>query len=566
MSQKLTPIQRFWGLLKPNNRDIRNIYIYAFFTGLVGLSLPLGVQAIVNLIQSGQVSTSWIVLVTFVVLGVAFSGVLQIIQMRITENIQQDIFTRSAFEFAYRIPKIQLEELKNKYAPELVNRFFDTLTVQKGLPKLLIDFTSAILQITFGLVLLSFYHPIFILFSLILGLLIGIIMQFTARPGLETSIKESTYKYKVAYWLEEVARVTNSFKMAGKTSLPLNHTDKHVKQYLIHRDSHFKVIISQFSFLILFKVVVIAGLLGLGGYLVIEESMNIGQFIAAEIIILLIISSVDKVIQSIETIYDVLTSLEKIGQLTDLKIESTEGFLMENLDCKDGLGMALKSISHRYHNLPNYSLQNLNIDIKPGEKVVVTGPNGSGKTTLTNIISGLIKPSEGEFLIQEIPYDNLELESIRDVVGSFLEHEKIFAGSLWDNVTLGRETATVANFTWAIKNVGLNDFVNHLPHGFETELNPSNEGLSNSVIQKILLARAIVIKPQLLVVEEPLKYLDEKERNHLINFLTDSANSWTLIATSTVPYFINAAETAIHLDNGKVVSIKNNKLKTTTAC
>ena len=226
-----TPLNRLWMLLKPDSLDIRNIYIYAVFSGLVSLTLPLGIQAIVNLIQGGEISTSWVILVIIVVGGVAAAGIMQILQLRITERLQQKIFTRAAFEFAYRIPKIRLEQLYKQYAPELMNRFFDTLTVQKGLPKILIDFTAAALQVVFGLILLSFYHPFFIVFSLVLALLIVAIIQFTARQGLQTSLKESKHKYSVAYWLEEIARAAPSFKLAGQTTLPLNKTNEKVETY-----------------------------------------------------------------------------------------------------------------------------------------------------------------------------------------------------------------------------------------------------------------------------------------------------------------------------------------------
>ncbi|GAK89280.1 HlyB/MsbA family ABC transporter [Nonlabens ulvanivorans] len=119
----LTAWQRLVRMLKLDKKDVRQIFYYAIFAGLVGLSLPLGIQAIINLIQGAQISTSWIILVILVTLGVAFGGVLQLMQIRITENIQQKIFTRSSFEFAYRFPKIKMSELHGIYPPELANRF-----------------------------------------------------------------------------------------------------------------------------------------------------------------------------------------------------------------------------------------------------------------------------------------------------------------------------------------------------------------------------------------------------------------------------------------------------------
>lgn len=200
-SKTISPTERFWRLLQPDSKEIRDIYIYSIFNGLVYLTIPLGIQTIINLIQGGRVSTAWVILVILVVFGIALIGVFQIFQLRITENLEQKIFTRASFEFAYRIPKIKMEELYKHYAPELMNRFFDTLTVQKGLSKILIDFSIASLQIFFGLILLSFYSSFFVIFGFILVLLVGAIFYFTAHKGLVTSLEESKHKYRLVHWL-----------------------------------------------------------------------------------------------------------------------------------------------------------------------------------------------------------------------------------------------------------------------------------------------------------------------------------------------------------------------------
>jgi ABC-type bacteriocin/lantibiotic exporter with double-glycine peptidase domain len=260
---------------------------------------------------------------------------LQISQLKITENLQQKIFSRAAFEFAYRIPKIKMEAIYKQYAPELMNRFFDVISVQKGLSKILIDFSMASIQVLFGLVLLSLYHPFFIFFSMILIFLLFIIFRYTAKKGLMTSLRESKHKYTVANWLQEVARTHMTIKLAGKTDLPVQRVDKATGEYINARDDHFKILMQQYFLMVGFKVIIGAGLLVVGSILVMEQQMNIGQFVASEIIILLVLSSVEKLILSLETIYDVLTSLEKIGQVTDMELESNEGMLINNED-KEG--------------------------------------------------------------------------------------------------------------------------------------------------------------------------------------------------------------------------------------
>ncbi|MFY8110575.1 MAG: ABC transporter transmembrane domain-containing protein, partial [Flavobacterium sp.] len=339
----MTPLQRYFKLLLLDKKDVYQIIFYAIFAGLVSLSLPLGIQAIINFIQSGRVTVSWVVLVVFVVIGVALVGILSLMQLRITENLQQKIFVRSSFEFAARLPRIKFEELYDSYPPELANRFFDTMTIQKGTSKLLIDFSAALLQILFGIILLSFYHPYFIMLGFLLLVLLYLIFKYSYFIGLENSLKVSKYKYKVAGWLQEMARNNYSFRKERNYDFALQKNDKFASEYLNYRESLFNVLKRQFSHLIVFKIIITASLLSIGGYLVISQEMNIGQFVAAEIIILLVINSVEKIILGLETLYDVLTAVEKIGLVTDLTMEEDTNY--EANKCFHAITLSTESLS-----------------------------------------------------------------------------------------------------------------------------------------------------------------------------------------------------------------------------
>lgn len=227
-----TPLQKFFRMLYPNRREIKHLYIFAVTSGLIALSLPLGIQSIINLIQGGEISASWILLVTIVILGFIFSGGLQVVQMKITEDLQKDIFARSAFEFVIRIPKIKMDVMERHYAPELMNRFFDTVIIQKGVAKILLEFTTAALQILFGLILLSFYHSFFIVFSVLVIFIAFIIGNYIFKRGLNSSLNESKYKYQVAYWLEELARTFTTFKLESSSPIPIRNADNLVMSYL----------------------------------------------------------------------------------------------------------------------------------------------------------------------------------------------------------------------------------------------------------------------------------------------------------------------------------------------
>ena len=552
----LSPFQRFQRLLKVDKKEIYQVYVYAFFNGLVNLSLPLGIQAIINLIQGGEISTAWVIIVSFVIIGIAITGILQLLQLRIVENISQKIFTRASFEFAYRIPRIKHRELYNYYAPELANRFFDTLTIQKGLPKILIDFSLASFQIIAGLVVLSMYHPFFVLFGIALVALVYTILAFIGPRGLKTSLQESKYKYSIAFWLEEIARTKISFKLASDQDIALKKTDERVKDYLQAREGHFKVLILQFLQLIGFKVLVATGLLVIGSLLVFNQEMNIGQFVAAEIIIILIISSVEKLINSLESIYDVLTALEKIGYVTDMELDNDEGMKLDNITGPSCV--ALENVSFSFPGSNDLILKDVSMRIPAGESVAIVGPSGSGKSTLMHLISGIYEPTKGNIRYSNLSMQSLDVAQLRKILGFSLSNNQVFLGNLLDNITMGRDHCAIQEVMWAINMVNLDEFVSLLPQGLDTELDPEGVRLPRSVTNKINLARAIVTKPQMLLLEDPLDHVPSDEKELIIKRLT-AYEKWNIIITTVDPLWTKYIDNKIVLVDGKIAatSFKN---------
>ena len=547
----MTPLKRFYNLLELDKKDVSQIVFYAIFSGLISLSLPLGIQAIVNFIQSGRVSASWIVLIFLVVIGVALIGVLSIMQLRITENLQQKIFVRSSFEFASRLPKIKFEALYNTYPPELSNRFFDTIAIQKGTSKLLIDFSAAILQIAFGIILLSLYHPFFIVFGLMLFALLYFIFKFSYNSGLETSLKESKFKYKVASWLQEVARNNFSFRNELNYDYALQKNDNLVKEYLLYREKHFNIIKRQFLQLVIFKIIITASLLSIGGFLVLGQQMNIGQFVAAEIIILLVINSVEKIILGLETFYDVLTSVEKIGQVTDLELEPEQE--IRNESCVSEFLLETEDLNFNFPNSKVNILKDVTLKINQGDKIIIDGENGSGKTTLIRILSGLLEPTSGTFFINDNTFRKVDLKQFRNQIGTIIQGESPFEGTIQENITFNDASISFDDLKWAISGVQLGGYLKTLPNGLDTRVFPEGRQLSSSNAQKILLARSIVHRPKILFYEDPTDTMDENVANEIIDFITDPKNKWIVIVSSKNPYWKTKCNRLITMKNGEII-------------
>ncbi len=547
-----TPVKRLLRLLSLEKRDIAYIYFYALIIALISLTLPLGIQTMMELVAGGVIFNSIVLLISFVIVGILAAGALQTLQYSLVEVIERRIFVKAAMEFGYRIPRVRTEALTNYYAPELMNRFFDVLTLQKGLPKFLIDIAGSTLQILFGLLLLSFYHPFFVFFGVGVMVALVLMVYWTGPAGLRASIVESKYKYKVAHWLEELARTLESFKMAGHTSLPLSKMEYLVNNYLYYRKKHFKVLMVQFANIIGFKTITTGGLLIIGSILVIDRQITLGQFVASEIVIILILGAIEKLISSLSTIFDMLTAVDKIGYVTDLPLERKSGiFFPKNTE---GISLKIRNLKYKYPHSSNYILKGLNLDVKSGERICIAGFNNAGKNTFANVISGLLESYEGIIAINNISMREISLSSLRDVVASNFSTNDIFEGSVLDNIQMGRSNISYQDVVWAVESMGLTDTIHALSDGLQTELVAGAKSFPQSVLIKLTIARCIAEKPKLLILNDFLHFLEKEERLRVLQFLNDKKNPWTLICVSNDPTILTTCDRIILMKEGEVIA------------
>lgn len=549
-----SPMERFWRLIVTESRDIYYIYIYAVVAGILSLTTPLGVQAIIGLVSGGLILEPVVVLIGFVIVATLVSGFLQVMQVRIVETLQQRIVTRAAFEFSYRIPRISLEALSKKYAPELMNRFFDILTVQKGLAKVLTDMLAAVLQIFFGLILLTFYHPFFIFFGFFLILVLYFIFRLTGPNGLKTSIQESTYKYKMVHWLQEIARTLSTFQLAGFTNLSVYKMDEHVTHYLKKREAHFRVLIIQYYSIVLFKTIITGGILILGSFLVINNQITLGQFVASDIVIITILAAVEKIILNLDVVYDILTALEKIGQVTDIPLVQSGGVILAS-GSDAGYEIQAANLRYRYPDAPRYALNGIDFHIRPGEKIAILGRTSSGKTTFVNILAGLYPSYEGIVIYDGYSLRDVNINSLRDNIGDNLSGADIFDGTILENISVGKSTVTIIEAKWALEMVGLYEYVLNLPNGVHTHLVAGGKQLSSGVAKKIILARTLAEKPKMVIFDDFLYSLEAAFQEKIIDYMFDKTNTVTVVAVSQNPYLLRKSDRIFIMDEGKILKI-----------
>ena len=378
-------------------------------------------------------------------------------------------------------------------------------------------------------------------------------LNFTA--GLETSLKESKYKYRVAHWIQEIARNHLSFKSKNVFEFSLQKNDKIVSKYLVQRENHFAILRRQFIQLTGFKVLVTAGLLIIGGILVLNQQMNIGQFVAAEIIILTIITAVEKLFSGLELFYDVLTSLEKLGTVVDMEIETEKTNPNYQLE-DDPLIIETNNVCFKFPDSESPVLQNINLKIEPNDCVLIEGENGSGKTTLLRILSRLIEPSLGNVFINNVNYKKFAVEDYQSKIGIITINDTLFEGTILENITCKNPKITNQKLKEVTDNLDLTNYIKRLPLGFDTRVYAEGKQINSSIIQKILLARCIINEPKILFLEEPLSKVDPKQSNQIIDYLTDKKHDWTLVIISQNDYWATKVNKRFILEKGEIISKK----------
>ena len=543
------PQARLWELLRPERRDLIRVVEFAIGVGLLGLATPVAVQALVNSVAMGGLRQPLLVLVFMLFVFLAFSGVLRISQAFLVEIIQRRIFARIAADLAWRLPRITQAVHDRAHGAELVNRFFEVMTVQKAAATLLLDGVATLLQAIIGLVVLAFYHPWLLGFdSILVACLLGIVFLL-GRGATETAIAESRAKYAVAAWLENVARNSLTFKFYGGPDHAEERTDLLSHGYLHARGRHYRVVLRQNVALAVLSAVAGTALLGLGGLLVMDGQLSLGQLVAAELIVTSLLSSFTKFGKQLESYYDLLAASDKLGHLIDLPLEPQEGSDVAGRWNRAPMELEASDLHFSHEHSPPV-FRGLDLRAEPGERVAVLGAEGSGKGTLATLLVGLRRPDRGTIRINRFDLRELRLVEVRRRIGLASEPE-VIEDTIYENVRLGRGEVTHERVVSALSATGLLEGLRLLAGGLQTRLVPGGAPLSGGQVRRLMLARALAGDPELMIVDGLLDDLDEDDRDDAVAALLDPARRFTLVLLTRSAAIASVCDRTVRLESGR---------------
>jgi putative ABC transport system ATP-binding protein len=516
-------------LIVTERKDTVVLFIYAAAIGILSLGVPLSVQVLVNTISFGSLLQPILVLSLVLLCLLVSAAICEVLQYYVVEIMERRLFVRFSLIIIERVTRFKGLVFRNEFIPELSNRFFEMVIVQKTFSYLVLDSIALILKLFIGLILVSLYHPFFFIFSIMLFVFTFLAIFIPFKVGVTRSIKTCSAKHSVFIWLETIAQHPNVFRSKKGMKWGVMKGDSIIHYYLEARKEHFTVVLAQKIAFITIGAIGTALLLAVGGYLITIKQLTIGQLVAAEIIlggIFLAIAKTDKILVNY---YDLAASLAKLDTLLNLPVEDISG---DVFDVENGVDILIDSLEWRSPDDPQ-DYYGLSVKIQGGEKVAILGESGSGKSYVSDILYGLLTDYKGRIYFSGQNIRNISKQSLRSHV-MLLKGISLFKGTIFENVVTGSENIGTEVVRSVLQKVGLYRFVEDLPQGLDTVVWNESPLLSSGQKIQLMIARAMFERPEVLILDGVLNMVDDNLlQNVLLPALVNTDNTSTVIVMTS---------------------------------
>lgn len=527
MTEDTNPFARVTKLIELEKSDIFIIVLLTLGAGFLALAIPIAVQTLVNIVTMGGVAQPLILVSFMLFILLIFSGGLNLLEVYVVELIQRRVFVRNTLQSAAKAQSMQVSVRDSENTVELMNRFFDVSTVQKSTYQLLTKGLAAVLQAIVGSIVLMFYSFYFALAVMFLLIMAWITVKVIGRLAVQTAISESYAKYDTAAWLESIGRNLNMFKFGTSQAHAMQRADALANHYIERRKKHFATLFKQ-NILATFSYAAGATMmLGIGGWLVMQGQINLGQFIAAELITFTALAAFVRFVAQLEYLYDLVAGLDKLAVIHELPSERTGGHILQPTQAY--------SLEANQLVLPAIQRQRIvNLHVESGKSLAILVDSENTKSSLAELLVGLRTPLSGIVKIDHMDIRQLDLSAMREHV-AYIQHIETLEDSILTNLTLQHPETNLQQVQQVLNNLGLSEAISALPNGLDTLLLPSGAPLTNMQSRILMVARAILMEPRLIVVDGLLDGLHGAELDTVCNELEARADKWTLVVVTAIP-------------------------------
>lgn len=535
------PWASMWALVRPDRALVGLAAVYALGSGLVALALPLAVQSLINTIAFEAMWQPVVALAFGLLMAMAFMGLMQAMQFWVAELAQRRLLVRVGADLAARLPQVRAEAFDGAHGPELANRFFAVFGAQKAVGILLVDGAGVVAQTAVGLSLVALYHPALLGLDLLVLLAAAFIVFVLGRQAGPTTVAESDAKYALAAWLEELARSPWAVGSPHAGTAALVRADRLMTGYLSARSAHFSVLMRQLLGFLGLQASATALIFAVGGSLVAQRELGLGQLVAAELILAGVLAGLVKWVKHLEAAYDLAASAVKLGHLVHLPLQpdSGEAWLPEQ-------GPGRLELEGLVVGRAEGKRLAVDLALAPGQHVGLDGPMGVGLTTLAETVAGWRAPLAGRVRLDGVDAKGVSPSHWQAQV-KLVRGQEVLAGRVLDALRWHDPELSLEEAERALARVGLAGRVASWPEGLATRLAPTGAPLSSGETALLGLASAMVAHPKVLILDGLLDTLPEPEAQHLLGLLIERNAPWTLVLISRRPSLLAAMPLRVRL-------------------
>lgn len=515
--------ERFRDLLKlmskPEMGFIRSIVLNTMAVSLLSLGVPLAIQMIINNIGVRTMTQPLVILCFILLFILSMGGVLQALQTYTVEILQRRLFVRYGLIITERITAYQDKYFKSANSPDLINRYFDITIMQTQMVTFFVNGFGFIIQFVIGFALLAFYHPYFLGFAGFMAQFLVVNWMLFGPDGVKAGSPEADGKYDVVSWVEEISRVRNIFSSDNGKDFSNQKMNSLFNNWLEKRNNLFTFQYRQHIGLQIFSVVMNVLLLGLGGFLVLKQELSAGQLVAAALVVNSIIANLPNLQNFFFSIYNYSTSLDMIARFYDYPLEpvKTDVFPPENYNFE------FKELKFE----PNYEF---NFGFQEGSKNYLLVRSFSSINHFYDALMGASDHVSGKIFFANKLIDDLDIGHMRNHI-QIIAHDQFFSGTILENLIglVQMKKFTITEIHEVLARLGLLENLLNLPQGLETVIKPNGYPLSRSQILTMQAARAILMKPKILLVTPDFEQVSTYKRKRVYAELLDRKNQWTLL-------------------------------------
>ena len=548
-------LRLFGKFLRLERTILALVVTYSLVVGLFSLIVPLTVQELVNTfsfaIQPVMIATLAIIMVVVL----AFVGAFRALQYYAVEVLQRRLFVRTAFAMAQKLPHIQFQGFR----PRASNCFMETAFMQRALSVLLVDLIHVVVGGIIGMMILVFYHPYFIIFNVVLLLGSSVIFFALSRGGLRTTVDMSHAKYDVLHWMQQISQNLLHIKATDSRALLMQMTDQLAERYIECRRKRFAVLLRQFLASVGGQALAHSGALALAGWLLSIDQLTLGQLVAVEVVVGSLLINFDAVVKSMGQVYFFFTALVELDAFFSLPSDQRPRLPTLSVTLPDpkihgirvtcqGLGLACDGRS---------LFDNFDLTVTPGEKVAIYAKTIASRMALAKVLAGLEGPTNGVVSYNDVELRYLDVTRVNQCRGFMIDSQlSLIDGTIADNIVWRRPYISYDDVRWALRLTQLQDEVAALPLGINSDISAFGKVLTPTHILRILLARAIIGRPQLLIFDGMMHDMQPAMRDAILRRICSKEEAWTVIFVSNDPNLSPHVDRCITLgESGTPVSL-----------